>query len=91
MVAGLGMGGAPVRRGVLIGAALAHFDADRLQAQVARIAPRSALTCALAARLVPTLERDARAISEQARLRGLDLRAGWWGARAAEPRRWRCR
>jgi len=40
---------------------------------------------------LPTLERDARAISEQARLRGLDLRAGWWGARAAEPRRWRCR
>ena len=67
---------------VLVGAALAHIDADRLQAQVARIAPRSALTCALAARLLPTLERDARAITEAARLRGLDLRSGWWGARA---------
>lgn len=67
---------------VLVGAALAHIDADRLQAQVARVAPRSALTCALAARLLPTLERDARAIAEQARVRGLDLREGWWGARA---------
>jgi energy-coupling factor transport system permease protein len=67
---------------VLVGAALAHIDADRLQAQVARVAPRSALTCALAARLLPTLERDARAIAEQARLRGLDLSEGWWGARA---------
>lgn len=67
---------------VLIGAALAHMDADRLQAQVARVAPRSALTVALAARLLPTLERDARAIAEAARLRGLDLRRGSWAARA---------
>ena len=67
---------------VLVGAALAHVDADRLQAQVARIAPRSALTCALAARLLPTLERDARAIAETARLRGLDLRTGRWWTRA---------
>ncbi|HMM49158.1 MAG TPA: energy-coupling factor transporter transmembrane component T [Miltoncostaeaceae bacterium] len=67
---------------VLIGAALAHLDADRLQAQVARIAPRSALICALAARLLPTLERDAQAIGEQARLRGADLTGGRWSARA---------
>lgn len=67
---------------VLVGAALAHVDADRLQAQVARVAPRSALTCALAARLLPTLERDARAIAETARLRGLDLRGGRWWRRA---------
>lgn len=67
---------------VLVGAALAHIDADRLQAQVARVAPRSALTCALAARLLPTLERDARAISETARLRGLDLSGGRWWRRA---------
>jgi len=46
------------------------------------VAPRSALTVALAARLLPTLERDARAISETARLRGLDLRRGSWAARA---------
>lgn len=67
---------------VLVGAVLAHMDADRLQAQVARVAPRSALTCALAARLIPTLERDAHAIAETARLRGVDLASGGWGARA---------
>lgn len=67
---------------VLVGALLAHMDADRLQAQVARVAPRSALTCALAARLVPTLERDARGIAETARLRGLDLTTGNWAGRA---------
>lgn len=66
---------------VLIGALLAHMDADRLQAQVARIAPRSALTCALAARLMPTLERDARAIVETARLRGVALTDGRWSTR----------
>ena len=66
----------------LVGALLAHMDADRLQAQVARVAPRSALTCALAARLLPTLERDARAISEAARLRGVSLADGRWTARA---------
>jgi energy-coupling factor transport system permease protein len=67
---------------VLVGAVLAHMDADRLQAQVARVAPRSALACALAARLMPTLERDARAIAETARLRGVALADGAWSARA---------
>lgn len=67
---------------ILVGALLAHVDPDRLQAQVARVAPRSALTCALAARLVPTLQRDARAISEAARLRGLALTEGRWLGRA---------
>lgn len=66
----------------LVGALLAHVDADRLQAQVARVAPRSALTCALAARLLPTLEHDARAIAETARLRGIVLTEGAWTARA---------
>ena len=66
---------------VLVGALLAHMDADRLQAQVARIAPRSALVCALAARLMPTLERDARALAEAARLRGVDLSGGRWPGR----------
>lgn len=79
---GVAMGVRVFAVAVLIGAALAHIDADRLQAQVARVAPRSALTVALAARLLPTLERDARAISETARLRGLDLRRGSWAARA---------
>ncbi len=67
---------------VVVGALLAHMDADRLQAQVARVAPRSALTCALAARLIPTLQRDARAISETARLRGVALADGRWTQRA---------
>jgi energy-coupling factor transport system permease protein len=58
------------------------MDADRLQAQVARVAPRSALACALAARLMPTLERDARAIAETARLRGVALADGRWTGRA---------
>jgi energy-coupling factor transport system permease protein len=82
MLAGLAIGLRLFAVAVLVGAVLAHMDADRLQAQVARIAPRSALTCALAARLIPTLERDARAIAEAARLRGVDLASGGWGGRA---------
>ena len=59
----------------LIAAALAIIDADRLHAAVARVAPRSALTVALASRIVPVLRRDSRAISEAARLRGIRLTA----------------
>lgn len=81
VVAGLAMGVRLFAVAVLLGAVLAHLDADRLQAQVARVAPRSALACALAARLVPTLERDARAIAETARCRGVDLSGGAWPAR----------
>lgn len=86
-LAGLATGVRLFAVAALVGALLAHMDADRLQAQVARVAPRSALTCALAARLLPTLERDARAISEAARLRGLSLADGRWSARvrAAAP------
>jgi energy-coupling factor transport system permease protein len=82
IAAGLAVGLRLLAVAVLVGALLAHIDADRLQAQVARVAPRSALTCALAARLMPTLERDARAIAEAARLRGVDLASGSWGGRA---------
>jgi energy-coupling factor transport system permease protein len=82
VLAGLAAGVRLFAVAALVGALLAHMDADRLQAQVARIAPRSALTCALAARLLPTLERDARAISEAARLRGVSLADGRWTARA---------
>lgn len=46
-------------------------DPDRVQALASRVAPRSALTVALAARLVPTLRRDATALSESLRLRGI--------------------
>jgi energy-coupling factor transport system permease protein len=51
-------------------------DPDRLTALGARILPRSALTVALAARLVPTLVRDAGALGDAARARGLALDAG---------------
>ncbi len=84
VVAGLAMGLRLFGVAVLLGAVLAHIDPDRLQAQVARVAPRSALVCALAARLMPTLERDARAISETARLRGVALADGRWTARARQ-------
>ena len=87
VLAGLAVGVRLFAVAALVGALLAHMDADRLQAQVARIAPRSALTCALAARLLPTLERDARAIAEAARLRGVSLADGRWSARAGRPRR----
>jgi energy-coupling factor transport system permease protein len=82
VAAGLAIGLRLFAVAVLAGAVLAHIDPDRLQAQVARVAPRSALVVALAARLVPTLERDARAISEAARLRGVPLAEGRWSARA---------
>ncbi|MCB0873833.1 MAG: energy-coupling factor transporter transmembrane protein EcfT [Actinobacteria bacterium] len=63
---------------LLISGALGHMDTDRLQAAVARIAPRSALTVALSVRLLPALERDARAMSETARLRGVGVGSGSW-------------
>jgi energy-coupling factor transporter transmembrane protein EcfT len=59
----------------LVAAGLAIVDADRLHAAVARIAPSSALTVALASRIVPVLRRDGRAIAEAARLRGISLTA----------------
>ncbi len=55
---------------VATAAFLALSDPDRLQAMVARIAPRSALTVALAARLVPALRRDASDLREALAVRG---------------------
>lgn len=81
VLAGLAIGVRLFAVALIVGAVLAHMDSDRLQAQVARIAPRSALTCALAARLMPTLERDARSIVETARLRGVALSEGHWPRR----------
>lgn len=81
LAAGAASGVRVLAAAVLVGAVLAHLDPDRLAALAGRAAPRSALTVALAARLVPMLERDARALSEAARLRGLDLHAGGWGRR----------
>ena len=59
---------------LLVVALLRLADADRLQARASRVAPRSALTVALAARLLPILRGDAAAIGEAARLRGVELR-----------------
>ena len=55
---------------MLTGAFLALVDRDRLAARAALVAPRSALTVALAARLLPALRRDAVTLHEAARLRG---------------------
>ncbi len=66
----------------LAAAFFAWADPDRMLAGMGRVAPRSALVSALAARLVPTLRRDAKAISETARLRGIVLSSGSRMARA---------
>jgi energy-coupling factor transport system permease protein len=58
-------------------------DPDLLTGLASRVAPRSALLVALAARLVPTMRRDASALSDAARARGLVLQSG--------PRRTRAR
>jgi energy-coupling factor transport system permease protein len=81
LVAGLASGMRLAAVVVLTGAVLAHADPDRLLGLASRLAPRSALVVALAARLVPTLERDARAIAEGARLRGVALTDGPWAGR----------
>ena len=71
----------------LTAALFAWADPDRMLAGLSRVAPRSALVSALAARLVPTMRADARAIAETARLRGVGLTAGsrMQRARAAAP------
>ena len=71
----------------LAAALFAWADPDRMLAGLSRVAPRSALVSALAARLVPTMRRDARAIAETARLRGVGLTTGsrMQRARAAAP------
>lgn len=71
----------------LAAALFAWADPDRMLAGLGRVAPRSALVSALAARLVPTMRRDARAIAETARLRGVGLTTGsrMQRARAAAP------
>jgi energy-coupling factor transport system permease protein len=58
-------------------------DPDMLTGLAGRVAPRSALLVALAARLVPTMRRDATALSDAARSRGLVLRSGPRRARLA--------
>jgi energy-coupling factor transport system permease protein len=73
---GLAIGARLLAVTLLVAAFLALVDADRLQAAAGRVVPRSALTVAIATRLVPVLGRDARAIAEAARLRGIPLTGG---------------
>jgi energy-coupling factor transporter transmembrane protein EcfT len=68
---GLAMGTRIAATTLLCGAFLGIVDRDRLAAAVSRVAPRSALTVALAARMLPALRRDAQSIDETARLRGM--------------------
>ncbi len=63
--------GARLATAILATAAFLRLaDPDRTLALASRIAPRSALTVALSARLVPTLRRDATGLNEALRLRG---------------------
>ncbi len=63
--------GARLATAILATAAfLSLADPDRTLALASRIAPRSALTVALSARLAPTLRRDASGLNEALRLRG---------------------
>ena len=82
VVAGVALGLRAFAVTVLIGALLAHIDPDRLLAAASRLMPHSALAASIAARMLPTLERDAVALSETARLRGVSLGAGRWSTRA---------
>lgn len=82
VVAGVALGLRAFSVTVLIGAVLAHVDPDRLLAAASRLLPRSALAASVAARMLPTLERDAQALSETARLRGVSLSTGRWSTRA---------
>jgi energy-coupling factor transporter transmembrane protein EcfT len=73
---------------VAVGLAFAAYalllDHDRL-VQAAGFARRSALTVALATRLVPTLERDARGLLEALRGRGVEVRGVGGHARLLSP------
>ena len=60
------------------------LDHDRLVAAVP-FARRSALAVALATRLVPSLERDARGLAEAVRGRGVDFAGVRGGARLVSP------
>ena len=82
VIAGAALGLRSFVATVAIGAVLAHVDPDRLLALASRLLPRSALTASIAARMLPTLERDAQALSETAQLRGVSLHSGRWRIRA---------
>ena len=69
--------GARLATAILATAAFLRLaDPDRTQALASRVAPRSALTVALSARLAPTLRRDANGLRETLRLRGTGAERG---------------
>lgn len=71
------LGGRLLAVTLIVGLVVAMTDGDRLHDRVAQLAPRSALLIALSARLLPTLEADARALSERHRLRGEQMGGRW--------------
>jgi len=82
VIAGLVLGARAAAVTITVMAALALVDGDRLLGLASRLLPRSALAASVAARLVPTLRRDATALVETSRLRGRSLTSGPWRRRA---------
>lgn len=82
LVAGLAIGLRAFAVTVLVSAALAHCDPDRLLSLTGRLLPRSALAASIAARMLPLLERDSRSILDTCRLRGHSPATGSAGQRA---------
>ncbi len=82
VVAGLVLGARAAAVTIAIMAVLTLADPDRLLQLASRLAPRSAIAASVAARMVPTLRRDATAFVETARLRGRSPFAGSWTVRA---------
>lgn len=82
VVTGATLGARAAAVTIVLLAVLALADPDRLLGLASRLMPRSALAASIAARLVPTLRRDAQALVETARLRGRSPLAGTWRGRA---------
>lgn len=82
VIAGLALGARAAAVTLTVMAVLALCDPDRLMELAGRLLPRSALAASIAARLVPTLRRDAQALVETSRLRGRSPLSGAFPARA---------
>lgn len=76
VVAGITLGFRAFAVTLLVTAALALADPDRLLALAGRLLPRSALAASIAARMLPLLERDAHALRDTVRLRGHAVGSG---------------
>jgi energy-coupling factor transport system permease protein len=81
VIAGVTLGARAAAVTILVMAVLALADPDRLLQLASRLAPRSAIAASVAARMVPTLRRDAVSLVETARLRGRSPLVGSWMAR----------